>query len=197
MGKGNISRPKKGTSVHSRAARRATAPDIDTDKSLKNVKAPSLAAAQNIGDDARQAVLGVHAGSGISKRSSNKKTALSAKARRRQEKSQDKAEAIMDRTAKKVERSKGQARVIFSRRKTWDEVNKHALSVVAAGGKPGAVPVGRFMAPDEDLLGDDDDSDTENNAQEGGDVMMIEEAPIASSASIPPPPPPDVEDVIL
>ena len=50
---------------------------------------------------------------------------MSTKARKRQEKQLDRAEAVMDRTAKKIERSRGQMKIINSRKKTWDDVNKH------------------------------------------------------------------------
>lgn len=111
----------KGASIHSRAARRATSPSIDTDKSLKQIRAPQESV------DQRPAVLAAHHASGVTKKAkSGRKAVLSSKARRRQEKSMDRAEAVMDRTAVKVQRSKGHAKVIHSRKKTWDEINKEA-----------------------------------------------------------------------
>ncbi|KAK1760754.1 Alb1-domain-containing protein [Echria macrotheca] len=124
MAKGGISKPRKGASQHSRAARRATSPSIDTDKSLKNVKPP-----QEL-DDRRPSVLAVHQASGVSKKS-KRKTAMSSKARKRHERSMDKAEAVMDRTATKVQRSKGSLKVIQARKRTWDEINKDTAEVVA------------------------------------------------------------------
>ncbi|KAK0720498.1 Alb1-domain-containing protein [Lasiosphaeris hirsuta] len=120
MTKGTISKPQKGASRHSRAARRATSPGIDTDKSLKKLKAPEEST------DHRPAVLAVHHSGGVTKRN-KRKTAMSSKARLRQEKAMDRAEAVMDRTALKVERSKGHFKVIQSRKKPWEEFNKLAL----------------------------------------------------------------------
>lgn len=103
-------------SVHSRAARRATSPSIDTDKSLKDVKPPP----QSI--DHRPSILAIHNGAGVSKKA-NKGRNLSTKARRRQEKAQDHAAAIMERTEVKITKSKGQARAIQFRSKAWDDIN--------------------------------------------------------------------------
>jgi hypothetical protein len=92
------------SSVHSRAAKRASSPSIDTDKSLKNVKPPTESKSH------RPSVLAVHQGAGVSKKSKNgRKSVLSAKAKRRQEKGLDRAEAVMDKKEKKVEKSKGKA----------------------------------------------------------------------------------------
>lgn len=108
--------------MHSRAARRATSPSIDTDKSLKNVRAPQESV------DHRPTVLAAHRSGGVTKKSkAGRKVVMSSKARRRHEKSMDRAEAIMDRTAVKVQKSKGHARVIGSRKKTWEEINKEVL----------------------------------------------------------------------
>ena len=108
-----------GPSVHSRAARRATSPSIDTDKSLKDVKLPEVSSHY------RPDVFGVQQGSGITKRArKGRKAVLSTKARKRQEKQLDRAEAVMDRTAKKIERSRGQMKNINTRKKNWDDVNK-------------------------------------------------------------------------
>ncbi|RFU30098.1 hypothetical protein B7463_g6255, partial [Scytalidium lignicola] len=108
---------KKGVSLHSRAAKRASSPSIDTDKSLKDVKPPAESKTY------RPSVLAVHQSAGISKKKNNGR-ALSAKARRRQEKGLDRAEVVMDRTEKKVEKSKGKARTIQERAKGWEELNK-------------------------------------------------------------------------
>ncbi|KAH6850838.1 Alb1-domain-containing protein [Chaetomium sp. MPI-CAGE-AT-0009] len=124
MAKGSVAKGNKGPSIHSRAARRATSPGIDTDKSLKQVRAPQESV------DRRPAVLAAHHAGGVSKKAkSGRKAVLSTRARRRQERSMDRAEAIMDRTAVKVQKSKGHARVIHNRRKTWDEVNREAFEL--------------------------------------------------------------------
>jgi len=110
-------------SVHSRAAKRASSPSIDTDKSLKNVKPPTEV------KNHRPSILAVHQGAGVSKKSKNgRKSVLSAKAKRRQEKGLDKAEAVMDKKEKKVEKSKGRARTVQERAKAWDDLNKKTLA---------------------------------------------------------------------
>ncbi|KAF3358319.1 hypothetical protein HYQ45_009506 [Verticillium longisporum] len=125
MAKPGISKKAKAPSKHSRAARRETDVDIDTDKSLKNVKAP----AESV--DARPSVLQAQHGAGITKRSkAGRKAVLSTKARRRAEKGADRAEAIMDRTANKKEKSRGHSKVIQGRAKNWEDVNKKSLDEV-------------------------------------------------------------------
>ncbi|KLU92739.1 hypothetical protein MAPG_11641 [Magnaporthiopsis poae ATCC 64411] len=117
---------KKAPSKHSRAARRATSPSIDTDKSLKNVKPP----AESI--NLRPAVLAAQHGAGVGKMKkarSGRKAVLSSRARRRHEKGMDRAEAIMDRTLSKIEKSKGQARTIQGRRKAWEDINTIVMAV--------------------------------------------------------------------
>ncbi|KAI0379862.1 Alb1-domain-containing protein [Hypomontagnella monticulosa] len=116
MAKGAISKGKKAPSIHSRAARRATSPSIDTDKSLKDVQPP----AESV--DHRPSVLAIHQGAGVSKKT-RKGRNQSSKARRRHEKGQDRAAAIMERTEQKIAKSKGQARTIQTRRKAWDDIN--------------------------------------------------------------------------
>jgi Alb1 domain-containing protein len=111
-------------SKRSRAARRATEIDIDTDKSLKNVKPPTES------DNYRPAVLQAHHGAGITKKGKQgRKSVLSSRARRRQEKGADRAEAIMDRTSTRREKSRGQSRSIQERSKNWEDVNKKAVQL--------------------------------------------------------------------
>ncbi|KAI1377459.1 Alb1-domain-containing protein [Hypoxylon crocopeplum] len=116
MGKGVIAKKKKAPSIHSRAARRATSPGIDTDKSLKNVQPPAESA------DYRPSVLSIHQGAGVTKKVKKGRN-MSTKARRKHEKEQDRAATILERTEKKVAKSKGQARTMQSRRKAWDDIN--------------------------------------------------------------------------
>ncbi|KAI0398298.1 Alb1-domain-containing protein [Xylariaceae sp. FL0594] len=122
MGKGTtLSKKKKAPSIHSRSARRATSPSIDTDKSLKNVRPPPESV------DHRPSVLSIHHSAGVTKKQ-KKGRALSSKARKRQEKAQDRAFAVMERTEKKVSISKNQSRMIQSRAKMWEEVNQQIPS---------------------------------------------------------------------
>lgn len=111
-----------GPSSNTRAARRATSPSIDTDKSLKDVKPPSRTAAS-----ARPSVLAVHQSAGVQKKSkNNRKSQMSARARRRHEKGLEMAEAILERTSRKVEKSVGRGRNVKERSKAWDAINKAA-----------------------------------------------------------------------
>lgn len=110
----NLSAP---LSKHSREARRATSPGIDTDKSLKNVKPPAESINQ------RPSILAIHQGAGVTKKTKRGRN-LSSRARRRAEKGQDKAVAVMERKEKKIAKSKGSSRNIQYRRKAWEEINK-------------------------------------------------------------------------
>ncbi|RYP76861.1 hypothetical protein DL770_007144 [Monosporascus sp. CRB-9-2] len=116
MAKGGISKKVRAPSKHSRSARRATSPSIDTDKSLKDVRPP----AESINH--RPSILAIHHGAGVSKKAKKARN-MSSKARRRQEKAQDRAAAVIERTELKAAKSKGQARTIQTRRKTWDDIN--------------------------------------------------------------------------
>ncbi|KAF4451465.1 microfibril-associated protein [Fusarium austroafricanum] len=112
---------KKAPSIHSRAARRATDIDIDTDKSLKEVKPPPRDAPH------RPSVLAAQHSAGITKKAKRgRKDKMSAKARRRHEKGLEMAAAVVERTKSKVEKSKGRGRNIQQRSKNWDEINKAA-----------------------------------------------------------------------
>lgn len=147
-------------SKHSRAARRATSPSIDTDKSLKHVRPPQESL------DRRPAVLAAHHGGGVTKKAkTGRKAVPSSRARRRHEKSMDRAAAVTDRTALKVHKSKGHARVIHSRKKTWDEINREVfereskLSKKAKARMEEDAMVAAFYA--------DDDGDAEMEGAEG------------------------------
>ncbi|KAI0525702.1 Alb1-domain-containing protein [Xylaria bambusicola] len=141
MAKGAISKKKKAPSLHSRAARRATSPSINTDKSLKDVQPPPESV------DHRPSVLAIHQGAGVSKKQ-KKSRAMSSKARKRHEKAQDRAAAIIERTEKKVALSKDKSRAIEGRRKVWEEINKN----VPIGGdkvQPGGNISGNGVSVDE------------------------------------------------
>ncbi|KAF4626203.1 hypothetical protein G7Y89_g11958 [Cudoniella acicularis] len=123
MAKTAPNKKKSSTSIHSRAAKRASSPSINTDKSLKEAKPPVDS------KSIRPSVLAVHQGAGVSKKSKNgRKSVLSAKARKRQEKGLDRAETVMDKKEKKVEKSKGRARTVQERSKAWEELNKKMLA---------------------------------------------------------------------
>ena len=166
MAKGTIAKPKKGASLHSRAARRATSPGIDTDKSLKNVKPPEDSASS------RPNVLSAHHGCGVIKK--KRKVVMSTRARKRHEKSMDRAEAVMDRTETKVQKSKGHFKVIQARARAWDEINKEMagaeiLSKKKAAKDPsGDAAVAAFYA--------DDDEEMDEPAQDDVVVPVKSEA---------------------
>ncbi|KAI9683892.1 MAG: hypothetical protein M1829_004227 [Trizodia sp. TS-e1964] len=111
----------KSSSLHSRAAKRATSPSINTDKSLKSVNLP-IEERQS----SRPSALAARHDAGIRKKPKGR--SLSTKARKRQEKGLDKAEAVMDKTEKKIAKSVGKGRVIKSRANDWDALNKIAMS---------------------------------------------------------------------
>ncbi|KAK0626654.1 Alb1-domain-containing protein [Immersiella caudata] len=147
MTKGTISKGKKGPSIHSRAARRATSPGIDTDKSLKNVKPP---------EDSRPNTLAAHHSAGITKK--KRKVVMSHKARKRHEKSMDRAEAVMGRTENKVKKSVDHFKVIKSRNRAWDEINREVSGVEilpkkkASKDPSGDAAVAAFYADDDEEM---------------------------------------------
>ncbi|TVY51717.1 hypothetical protein LCER1_G005457 [Lachnellula cervina] len=107
MGKTAPNKKKTPASIHSRAAKRASSPGIDLDKSLKDLKPPENT------KTSRPSVLAVHQGAGISKKSKNgRKSVPSSKARKRQEKGLDRAEAFMDKKELKA----------------WEDLNKKILA---------------------------------------------------------------------
>lgn len=181
------------TSIHSRAAKRASSPGIDLDKSLKDLKPPVEAKKQ------RQSVLAVHQGAGVTKKSKNgRKSVLSAKAKRRQEKGLDRAEAVMDKKEKKVEKSKGRARTVQERAKAWEELNKKMLAKKArdealALEKENLVNEVEDDEMEEDERDEEVNMDAEANEDPVAEPMAIEEI----AQSIPLPAPVDDEDEIL
>lgn len=154
-------------SVRSRAAKRASSPSIDTDKSLKTIKPPV--------DEKKPAVLAIHQGAGVTKKSKHgRKTVLSAKAKRRQEGAMDKAEAVMDKKFTRVEKSKDRARTIQSRSKAWEDQNRKMLAQKELDAAT--------ALEQENWESDDDENEQEIAAvsNDAGDVQM--DAPVATPA---------------
>ncbi|KAL6849081.1 hypothetical protein ACO1O0_008611 [Amphichorda felina] len=110
----------RAPSKHSRAARRATSPSIDLDKSLKDFKPPAYSSGTQ-----RPSVLAVHQSAGVQKKAKTK-SRMSSKARRRHERGLQMGEAVAERTHKKVERSKVRGRAVVDRSKRWEDINKKA-----------------------------------------------------------------------
>ncbi|KAK6077273.1 hypothetical protein SCUP234_06685 [Seiridium cupressi] len=165
MAKGTISK-KKAPSKHSREARRATSPSINTDKSLKEARAPPLSL------NHRPSILAIHQGAGVSKKQKAGRH-LSTRAKKRAEKNQDKAVAIIERTENKVEKSKDSSRNIQTRRKNWEDINK-------------SIPLDKN--PFAGLEGDDEDDDDESRDSEldnqMGEVKQANTA-VAQAAGVP------------
>ncbi|KAI0407376.1 Alb1-domain-containing protein [Xylaria palmicola] len=177
MGKGTISKKKKAPSLHSRAARRATSPGIDTDKSLKNVQPPPESV------DHRPSILAIHQGAGVSKKQ-KKGRAVSSKARKRQEKAQDRAAAIMERTEKKVSLSKDQSRAIQGRRKVWDEINRSALLDMDKAASKGDAPAQKDNASSDSEFDDEMDEAAEERRNRQGDADEVGMAIPAAEATM-------------
>ncbi|KAL2207548.1 hypothetical protein CC79DRAFT_755913 [Sarocladium strictum] len=111
---------KRAVSKHSRAARRATDLDIDTDKSLKEAHPPAPT-------KHRPSVLAAHQSAGVTKKvKPSRRTNMSSKARKRHERGLEMAEAIVERTSKKKEKSFARSRNIQERAKAWEDINKEA-----------------------------------------------------------------------
>ncbi|KAJ8065006.1 hypothetical protein OCU04_007309 [Sclerotinia nivalis] len=182
MGKTAPLKNKGSTSVRSRAAKRASSPSIDTDKSLKNVKAPTETVYH-------PQVLSPHQGAGVSKKKNGRKSQLSSKAKRRQDKGLDRAEAVMDRTSTKIEKSKYRGRNVQERAKTWETLNKKAQEAVQA-----AIEKENEVSEEEDVEDDHSQGEIEMD-----DASAAPVAPIATDAvqSIPLPTPLEDEEEIL
>jgi Alb1 len=118
-------------SKRSRAARRATSPSIDTDKSLKRAQPP-----------AETKPLGLHHGAGVTKRKAKAKP-LSHAQRMRREKGLARAEAVLEQREVKVKKSRGREKVVKGRKvsegavcvdtstsnfhqTTWEDINEDA-----------------------------------------------------------------------
>ncbi|KAM0461598.1 hypothetical protein ACHAPV_004306 [Trichoderma viride] len=158
---------KIAPSRRSRAARRATSPSINTDKSLKNATLPASSSSTSTAAP-RPSVLAARHNAGVTKKV-RRGRAVSAKGRRRQEKGLEMAEAIVERTSKKLEKSFGKARVVQSRAKKWDDINKDALK-----SKENAFAV---------LMQDGDDEDKEEREWETDEEMDGENAVKGAAAA--------------
>lgn len=173
MGKTAPLKNKGSTSVRSRAAKRASSPSIDTDKSLKNVKAPTETVYH-------PQALSPHQGAGVSKKKSGRKSQLSSKAKRRQDKGLDRAEAVMDRTSTKIEKSKYRGRNVQERAKAWETLNKKAQEAVQAA-------MEKEKENEDEVSEEDVEDDHSQGEVEMDDVAAAPIAPIATDAVQPTP----------
>ncbi|KAG8158937.1 hypothetical protein KVR01_011380 [Diaporthe batatas] len=182
----------KAPSIHSRAARRATSPSINTDKSLKDARPPPESA------DARPSVLGLHQAAGVSKKTKRgRKAVLSTRARKRHERGLERAEEIVDRTSNKVLKSKKSAAKIAGRSRGWDEINAQAG---AAGARVGALGSNKFAGLADGGDDGDEDEDVEElddemwEADKGGPVVAHPPPKSMAGSRHAPPAPPAPED---
>ena len=170
--------------MHSRAARRATSPGIDLDKSLKDLRPPTLsstsAPSDPVADNTRPAVLRLHHSAGVHKPSSpaltRRKAAnlMSARARKRRERDVDMALAVAERTEKKVEGSWGKAKSVAARRKNWEVINDKVGGDVSIGvGKEKGIGKFSVLAVEGDESEDEmlEDSEKENLDRDGDEDM--------------------------
>ena len=188
-------------SKHSRAARRATSPSINTDRSLKDVSlptsAPSASSTKHNSDGktedsssnaARPSVLAAHRSAGVQKRKAKPGRRVSARARRRAQKGAEMAEAVLERTSRKVRISEGKIKTVKDRSKAWDAINRFAV-VGDEGGDDAETEEadgdGGAWETDEDMDGDADvggEADVQNGriddptsvvqGDEDGDVIL-------------------------
>lgn len=151
-------------SKHSRAARRATSPSIDLDKSLKDLKPPPRHTSAVSAANDRPSVLAVHRSAGVQKKARvGRKSQMSARARRRHEKGLEMAEAIAERTSTKLQRSLGRERTVKDRSKAWEQINR--------------------LAEEQDELerkaAEGEQWETEEEMDDDGDVVVEEASPSA------------------
>jgi hypothetical protein len=165
-----------GRSIHSRAAKRASSPSIDTDKSLKDVKPP----AESL--NFRPSILAIHQGAGVTKKSKNgRKSVLSSKAKRRQERGMDRAEAVMDKNEKKVEKSRGRARTVQERSKAWDELNR---KMVAKKAREAALALEKENWVDDEDDEEDEETLLDSAVMDGVKDLDVMDAPPMGGNSI-------------
>jgi hypothetical protein len=158
-----------GQSIHSRAAKRASSPSIDTDKSLKDVKPP----AEPLGF--RPSILAIHQGAGVTKKQKHgRKSVLSSKAKRRQERGLNRAEAVMDKNEKKVEKSRGRARSVQERSKAWDELNR---KMVAKKAREAALALEKENWVDEANEEEDEETELDTAVMVGVKDLDVTDAP--------------------
>jgi hypothetical protein len=96
------------SSLHSRAAKRASSPSLNVDKSLKNAKPPNAI-------PPRPSILAIHQAAGVTKKSKKSKQ-ISSKQRKRLVEGIKRAERVEDILEKKIERSRGKEQNVKDRR---------------------------------------------------------------------------------
>ncbi|RMZ84845.1 hypothetical protein DV737_g1002, partial [Chaetothyriales sp. CBS 132003] len=149
------------TNPRSRAAKRATSPSLNTDKSLKEVDRADAGAILHSRHNAA---------GGIVKR--NKTAPMKRGQRVRQERGLARAEAVMDQLEKKVEGARSKVKKRRDRRALWEEVN--AASVEERRKTP-KLAFGVLESIEGGGDGDDGDDDGDGAAEaRGGDDGDLE-----------------------
>jgi len=138
-----LRKTKASNSIRSRAARRATSPSLNVEKSLLNIPAPEdvdsipLTAKEKLDKAISEISMrapGQEPGrgyAGVGKKS-KRGTKLTSKQRRRREKGTVMAERVASRFEKKVQESVGRSKVAVSRKGAWDELNSKIEAPVDA-----------------------------------------------------------------
>lgn len=152
-------------SVHSRAARRASSPSLNTDKSLKNVAPPKSNPHTHLFTGAKDA--------GIRKK---KNKQLKRGQLVRHKKGLERADIVSDRIDLRLEKSLGKLKTIKERKKEWDVLNTQLL----VKGAEGEVKTNSMFAALEDEWVDEEGGEggkTEEGEKGRADEMVVETIP--------------------
>jgi hypothetical protein len=118
----------------------------------------------------------------VTKKSKNgRKSVLSSKAKRRQERGMDRAEAVMDKKEKKVEKSRGRARTVQERSRAWDELNR---KMVAKKAREAALALEKENWVDEEDDKEDEETLLDSAVMDGVKDLDVTDAPPMGGNSI-------------
>jgi hypothetical protein len=131
---------KRDISIHSRAARRAASPSLNTDKSLKSLHAPP--------SNPHVHIFAAQPSGGIRKK---KTKALTRHQKQRQAKGLERADIVNAKIEVRVEKGEEKVKQVKERKKEWNRLNKAVLGEV--GGMVGEKVVGekRLRELDEEM----------------------------------------------
>ncbi len=119
----------------------------------------------------------------MTKRSKNgRKSVLSSKAKRRQERGLDRAEAVMDKKEKKIEKSRGKAKTVQERSKAWDELNRKMVAKKAWEAALALEKENQLDKENED--GDEDEDEDEEIELDSAVVDGVKDLDVADAPSI-------------
>ncbi|KAH8725750.1 Alb1-domain-containing protein [Phaeosphaeriaceae sp. PMI808] len=117
---------KRPVTIHSRAARRASSPSLNLDKTLKTKPTRDSASPSRPSQAKHHTVLATNHNGGIQKKSSNKNNMTRAQ-RLRHQKGLERAADNLDKMQVRVVKSLGKEQVIKGRSKGWDDVNAEGV----------------------------------------------------------------------